>query len=77
MTVDEWKRKNPPIRKKVQTNADQLRAMTDEELAGQIERIVYCRSCPFHGKQCKGEAFVSRAACRLHWLDWLRQEATE
>lgn len=33
MTVEEWKRKNPPIRRKPITNADRIRAMTDEELA--------------------------------------------
>ena len=34
MTVEEWKQKNPPIRRKPITNADKIRAMTDEELAG-------------------------------------------
>ena len=57
------------------SNADRIRAMSDEELAEWIESIVYCRSCPFHGKQCDGEAFVSRASCKLHWLDWLKKEA--
>jgi len=33
MTVEEWKRKNPPIRRKPITNADRIRAMSDEELA--------------------------------------------
>lgn len=32
MIVEEWKRKNPPIQKKPQTNADRIRAMTDEEI---------------------------------------------
>lgn len=33
MTVEEWKRKNPPIQRKRSTNGDRLRAMSDEELA--------------------------------------------
>lgn len=32
MTVKEWKRKNPPIQRKPITNADRIRAMSDEEL---------------------------------------------
>ena len=33
MTVEEWKRKNPPIQRKPITNADSIRMMNDEELA--------------------------------------------
>lgn len=33
MTVEEQKRKNPPIQKKIFTNADYIRQMTDDELA--------------------------------------------
>ena len=36
MTVEEWKRKNPPIQRRPQTNADKIRAMTDEELADEL-----------------------------------------
>ena len=32
MTVEEWKRKNPPIQRKIFTNGDKIRAMTDKEL---------------------------------------------
>ena len=32
MTVEEWKRKNPPIQRKPTTNVDRIRSMTDEEL---------------------------------------------
>ena len=39
MTVKEWKRKNPPIRRKSKTNTDQIKAMPDEELDGFISRI--------------------------------------
>ena len=33
MTVEEWKRKNPPIRRKPMTNYDRLISKTPEELA--------------------------------------------
>ena len=41
MTVEEWKRKNPPIQRKPITNADRLRAMTDEELAEWLDNNTY------------------------------------
>lgn len=64
-----------PCRDEKPSNGDRIRSKSDEELAAWIESIVYCRSCPFHGKQCEGEAFVSRASCKLHWLEWLKEEA--
>lgn len=36
MTVEEWKRKNPPIRRKPPTNYDRLRAKSAEEMAEKI-----------------------------------------
>lgn len=55
------------------TNADRIRAMTDEKLAAWFRVIVDCEGCPVtenfdeckHGKACKDK-----------WLEWLRQEAT-
>lgn len=41
MTVEEWKRKNPPIQRKPITNADRIRAMTDEELAEWLDNNTY------------------------------------
>lgn len=57
------------------THGDQIRAKTDEQLAEWIESLAYCYSCPFHNKECQGGGFVSRASCKLHWLEWLRKEA--
>ena len=61
-----------------QTNADRIRAMTDEELAAWLERIRLCcaadlcgRSCPFV-KVC-----YSNAEQPIETLDWLRQEAND
>ena len=52
------------------TNADRIRAMTDEELAGMfavIESMCYRRS----GHECYVERFIAQ------WLDWLQQEVQE
>lgn len=51
------------------TNADRIRAMSDEELAEWIETIADCDMCPMR-KNCHG-------SCRLKWLGWLKQEAAE
>jgi hypothetical protein len=54
------------------TNADRIRAMTDEELAGWLakhnERSAVCPN--FGARDCQ-------ASCRKCWLDWLKQEASE
>ena len=39
MTVEEWKRKNPPIQRKSKTNADRIRAMSDEKLAEFLDGV--------------------------------------
>lgn len=55
-----------------QTNADRIRAMTDEDLAEKLTWIVpYCGDCSAkigNGKECLKD-------CEKAWLDWLRQEA--
>ena len=61
-----------PFKQPKQTNADRIRAMTDEELAewfGMSERMcpdgfsetIDCDACP--------------EVCTGHWLLWLQQEA--
>ena len=63
MTVEEWKRKNPPIRRKPLTNADRIRQMTDEELAEYIIVMTddYCGG----PDKCKGRSCY---ICRLEWM---------
>ncbi len=56
------------------TNVDRIRVKSDEELAEWIETIVSCLLCPLKNKSCKGGRFESRASCKQHWLDWLREE---
>lgn len=56
------------------TNADRIRAMTDEELAELMEDKGDCPpiECPHDGEGAK----VTRLDCKACWLDWLKQEAT-
>lgn len=60
---------------KPQTNADRIRAMSDEELAA---FMFNANGCPmwvsdYSCKEDKG-CHGAKGAC---WLDWLKQEATE
>ncbi len=62
----------PKPRKPI-TNADKIRAMTDEELA-QLFADDNCGYCRIHD-------FCFAKGCRINcedvWLDWLKQEAGE
>lgn len=64
MTVEEWKRKNPPIKRKPVTNYDLLVRKTPEELA---HFMAHYDSVTVLGEQLAYE----------RWLDWLKQEATD
>jgi len=58
----------------IKTNADKIRAMSDEELAvWMCDRS--CSLCPL--KDCKGRMEVGRTVCYNRWLDWLRQEVEQ
>lgn len=60
-----------PIEKPIRTNADRLRAMTDEELV-EIFANNDCGYCRIHDFCfAKGSAIN----CEDVWLDWLKQEA--
>lgn len=52
------------------TNADRIRAMTDEELANMWFSYVDCGECPMH-RECN---MLPQDCLRLA-LEWLRQEA--
>ena len=66
MTVEEWKRKNLPIQRKPITNADRIRAMSDEELANFFQWCVECEDCPV---KCEEDAI-----CYNRALEWLKKE---
>ena len=55
---------------KPKTNADLIRAMTDEELAERFLEWVACDDCPVGQKKCKREW----ANCKDAALEWLKQE---
>jgi hypothetical protein len=54
------------------SNADLVRAMSDEELAELWWERVDCGECPVH-RDCK----MTGQDCKRLALDWLRQEATD
>lgn len=54
------------------TNADRIRAMTDEELAELWWERVDCGECPVH-KECN----LTGQECKRLVLNWLKQEATD
>lgn len=66
-----------PKQRKPITNADRIRAMSDEELAEFIQKSGY-GSCP-NVPQCpqyeSGDKPYTEDGCRKCWLDWLKQEA--
>ena len=74
---------NPPItgcckfKERHQTNADRIRAMTDEELA---EFEMEDGDCPperMYPDSCPDCDRVTPKVCYDCWLDWLKQEAKE
>lgn len=53
-----------------QTNADRIRAMTDEELAGWFGTHACCMAEPFACHKPGG-------ACKRCWTDWLKSPVEE
>ena len=63
--------KSESVVKKPQTNADRIRAMSDEELAKSIARIAMCVDCKIKNPTCT----LPISNCEKSWLEWLKQEA--
>ena len=58
------------------TNADRIRAMTDEELADFINDAEYgLIEHPGMCDVCKEYRLTNLNVCKNCWLDWLKQEA--
>ena len=57
------------------TNADRIRAMTDEELAEWFGVEIDCGGCERMTKGC-GKPCTTYANCIKHWFNWLKQEVT-
>lgn len=56
------------------TNADRIRAMTDEELAENLFRHICNWSCPPQKEYTKASCGSEEPDCVKCWLDWLRQK---
>lgn len=56
------------------SNADKIRAMTDDEMAARFANLTDCVCCPCRDKydQCD----TVDGSCQLQWLSWLKQEAS-
>lgn len=52
------------------TNADRIRAMSDEELTVYLAHLTGCVDCIARRESCGYD-------CRKAWADWLRQEVKE
>lgn len=56
--------------KQSKTHGDQIRAMTDEELAKLLDNARVSCGGVMGGRNCMAD-------CRKCWLDWLKQEASD
>ena len=79
--LDEYEYKGRTIREWAdriahpETNADRIRAMTDEELATWISSKTLCLDCPRYETDCSE---IEADDCgNFAWLTWLKQEADE
>lgn len=57
------------------TNADRIRAMTDEELAEFLFQDGDCPPERMYPDSCPDCGRVTLKVCHNCWLDWLKQEA--
>lgn len=57
---------------KPQANADRIRSMTDEELAGEFEKI-QLKTVRAYGN----DDLLLKGELKGYWLDWLREEVTD
>jgi len=61
-----------PVKYKKKTNADRIRAMTDEELAEFFSKVFGCSRCPIY-EECKNHAI----GCYYKLFIWLKEECKE
>ena len=62
-----------PCTAETPSNADRIRAMTDEELAEKLCKMQRYGDCP----DGADGAFCEKDDCQKCWLDWLKEEARE
>jgi len=62
-----------PIDRAPQTNADRIRAKSDDEMASWLALHPCLPNCPAQTDECfKSSKFEN---CKKQWLNWLREEA--
>ena len=59
------------------TNADCIRAMTDEKLAEHLFRHICNWSCPPQKEYIKASCGGGNPDCVKCWLDWLKKEVSD
>lgn len=69
-----------PKPRKIQTNADKIRAMTDEEFAKYLSKQVdvpvgICRELPECHEDLEADRDIPLERCEGCWLRWLQQPA--
>lgn len=73
--VDECNHTDCPYRTEPVTNADKIRAMSDEELADNwMSDFVICHRCAYR-HECECDEYVTSEKCREGIVEWLRQPA--
>ena len=63
--------------KEPQTNADRIRAMSDEELAEWMATKTSCMKCPVDLDACYNFEFSGEMSCKEILLDWLKSREEE
>lgn len=61
------------------TNADRIRSMSDEELAGKFEEVQFNTIC-WHSVEVRAygnDGLLLKGELKGFWLDWLKQEVEE
>lgn len=63
---------------RLRTNADRIRAMSDEELATFLVQTMTCTACrDMHGGECPKPKDYKEKKCSDMILEWLKQETKE
>jgi hypothetical protein len=68
----------PPFKEKPKTNADHIRAMTDEELAKWLEDVdCWNCECCLYMRECRLEYDEAKHDCTRGRTDWLKMPYKE
>lgn len=57
------------------TNADRIRAMTDEKLAKWLDGMI--TNCDNNDIPCRLFCYKTALSCRECWYEWLKQEVDD